>query len=208
MPNDNPEIVTGMRAPHHTGQVAKPMIDVSQTAEPIRRVALREGQVEFHSVNKRYRVEFQKPKQQLNQTTGEVIEEGARFLQFEGYRCATENPTLIHQAKGCVNIPGAMVPHAHTPTCAKNCAIQRCAMGHQNPRNSTQYYFPAHPSCRIRGDFWDAAEMDAILTKNAKAKLLEDINRLKATIPENDMPDFLTALGVNNFNLPPKEATK
>lgn len=208
MPNDNPQIVTGMREPHHTGQVMKPMSE-THVGPSLRRQQLREGQVEFHSINKRYRVEFAQPKQQLNTATGEVIQEGPRFLQFEGYICIVENPHLIHQAKGCVNIPEAMIPHKHTDNCSpKGCKIMRCAMGHQNPVNPTQLYYPTHPSCHVKGDFWDARDHDTLMAKSTKARIISEMQNLKNTVPPEEMPEFLAALGIDAFQLPPKEASK
>jgi hypothetical protein len=204
MANLDQEIVTGMREPHHTGLVSKPL-NVGHDKPLIRRVQLSEGQVEFHSAYRRYRVEFQKPKQQLNTNTGEIIDEGARFLQFEGFRCVTDNPTIIHQAKGCQNIPNVMVEHAHTQNCPKNCKIMRCSLGHVDPKNQTRPYFPPHPSFGLGMDFWDATEMDKKLKKDAKTRFIQQAQQLVTEMPPEDIPEFLSVTGLKEFVLPPKE---
>jgi hypothetical protein len=207
MPHENQKIVTGMREPQHDGQITKPMVDIPP--DSIRRQKLMDGQVEFHSLNRRYRVEFQKPKQQMNQATGEIIEEGPRFLQFDGRRCVTDNLNLVHQAKGCHNIGvGTMVYHEHTPYCVVGCKISRCFLGHQNPKNPTQLYYPKHPSYGIKGDFWDSTEMDVMVAKDAKTRLISDMKKLTETVQAEDMPEFLAAIGIDGFNLPPKEPVK
>ena len=210
MPNLDQEIVTGAREPRHTGVTSMPMADTK--APIVRRRQLQEGQVEFHAKYRRYRVEFQKPKQQLNRDTGEVLEEGARFLAFENFTCVTENPTLIHQAKGCKSIPGATVnAHKHDPQkCRKGCTDERweCIMGHQDPRNPTRLYYPQHPSLGLALDFWDAADMDVKLKKEAKANFLKQAQQIVSEMPAEDIPEFLAATGIEGFNIPPKEVTK
>ena len=211
MPEGNPQIVTGMRQPHDTGQVAKPVNQI-ELIDPIRRRQLSPGEVEFHSNARAYRVEFQKPKAAMNQATGEIIEEGPRNLQFKGRVCITSDPTLIHQAKGCVNIPGAMEPHQHTGLCQKNCKITRCILGHQNPKNPSQHYYPRHPSYGLNLDFCDAAEIDAEVAKSSKAATIQNFKNLAANIPQEELQGILEATGIESFQLPkremPKEVTK
>jgi hypothetical protein len=205
--HDNVQIVSGMRQPHDTGQVVKQMTG-PDPAPMIRRQTLADGEVEFHSLNRRYRVEFERPKQQMDLATGEAIQEGPRFLQFDNYRCVTSNPTLIHQAMGCENIPGAMECAEHGKKCAAKCTKQRCHLGHVDPRNITRKYFTRHGSYGIKMYFWDAAEMDKILKVAAKERLKEDAKRMIESLPEEEVPEFLAAIGVEAPKLPEKHASK
>lgn len=210
MPSEAPQIITGMREPHHTGQVTKPMQDLPPVAG-IRRLKLNDGEVEFHSIPRSYRVDFQRPKEQLNPATGEIMQEGPRFIQFKDRRAVVTNPTLIHQAKGCKNVPG-MNAHEHTKACIKDCEIFACALGHQNPMNPTMRYFLKHPSFGIKGDFWDAADMDAMDAASRKASTIANFKNMAASLPPEELSAVLAAAGVESFALPqrevPKEAAK
>lgn len=211
MPGLNQEIITGFRGPDQllkTGpEVVKTHEQPFQPKPKILRLELKPGQVQFQSVNRRYRVQLTSPRNKLDPQTGMLISVQPLSLQFENNSVITDNVEIIHRVKGCRNVQNLRCEtHKNKEQCEASPAKCTFTCPFDGHKDANGRPFSQHPSFGLCGDFWDAEDALVEAKKAQKAALIKQVQQVAEQAGPEEKQELLAALGVESFPLPPKEA--